>query len=202
VHGVDPARTVGETGFEILEWRSGPGTYLWEEGAERETVSMPLPDGAAQSAAEAVCGEDGVVRDRGRVTILDTRQVRWGPHPGIAGARAQVLAADAGGSPLALLAWIPPAVAGGGEPHRHRTVTEFGYVLAGRLALREHAGGGDDRASTVLLHAQCLYEHRPGAVHALEAVGDAEDPGCLVLEWRTGPGTYAGEAGEETERLG
>ena len=180
VHGVDPARTVGGTGFEILEWRSGPGTYLWEQGAERETVSMPLPAGATQPSAEAVCDERGVVRDREHVTILDTRQVRWGPHSGHRrrprpGARRRRRRQPAGAARL------DPAHGrrrtGAPSPsHRHGVrlragrTPGVGGARGARRRLRQHRAA----ARPVLLRAP------PGAVHALGAVEDADDPGCLV----------------------
>jgi hypothetical protein len=166
VHGVDPAPRKPGIGFLILEWRSGPGTYLWEEGAEHETVSLALPEGAVQPAAEVRAGAGGVVRDREDVTIVDTRASSWEAHPWLAGARATVLCSDAGGVPAAMLSWIGDECRSAGAAE----VLRLGYVLAGRLALPGHDG---------MLEAECFYEPASdGAPRALDA------PGALVLEWR------------------
>jgi hypothetical protein len=39
IHGVDLTRQ-SPTGFTILEWRSGPGTYLREPTADTETTVL------------------------------------------------------------------------------------------------------------------------------------------------------------------
>lgn len=179
VHGLDPlASERPGIGFLILEWRTGPGTYLWELDMERETVVEALPEpGPVDDRSPADADEHGVVLHRDDVTILDSRAMAWKPHPGLPGTRVKVLAADAVGLPSALLAWIGPEIVGTslGADQDARVGMQRGFVLEG-----EWTSGG---AEPVALGKGAYYEPVRGA--RCGVAGGRTGVGAIVLEWRS-----------------
>ena len=145
----------------------------------------------------------GIVVDRGGLVLRDTREMPWVDLPGIPGAKQKVLVRDADGEPSVQFTWLPPGLRSDRpERHFHKTVLERGYVLFGELPLREFASIDDEQGRPVLFKEGYYMDRRPGSVHGLDF--DNPSPvGFLILEWRTGPGTYLGEprAAEETTVL-
>lgn len=199
VHGVDPHLT-SQTGFVMLEWRTGPGTFLWEDGAERETQLLEASPDASDGPLAPEGAPPWVVVDSGGLTLLDTRAMPWEPLGGIPGASMKPLTRHADGWTETVILHLPPFPAPGGEPHRHfhRTALERGYVLAGELAMREFASVADDRGVRVRFHQHCYMDRAPGSVHGIDETHGTV-PGFTFLEWRDRPGTYLAEPGMEAE---
>ena len=54
VHGIDP-HLASRAGFTMLEWRSGPSTFLWADGADQETTMFE----ASAQASDALLAPAG-----------------------------------------------------------------------------------------------------------------------------------------------
>lgn len=202
VHGIDPDQA-SATGFVMLEWRTGPGTFLWEDGAHEETIMLDAERRPGTRALKPDGAPPWVVVDSGGLTLLDTRAMPWEPHDGIPGASVRVLTRAPEGHTDTVILQLPPLPADlAAEPHRHfhRTVHELGYVLGGELPMREYASEDDDVGVRVRFHEGCFMDRAPGSVHGLDP-SRATVPGFTFLEWRDGPGTYLHEAGMETETV-
>ena len=200
VHGIDPDRT-SDVGFVMLEWRTGPGTFLTEPGAEQETVVLE----ASPEASDRPLAPDGsppwIIADSGGLKLIDTRAMPWEPLQGIAGAQMQALTrSPEGWTECVILHMLPRAL--GGEPHRHyhSTVHEFGYALDGELPMREYASVADDIGQRVLFREGYFMDRRPGSIHGIDT-SRVSPTGYTFLEWRNGPGTYLREPGMERETI-
>jgi len=137
------------------------------------------------------------------LTLLDTRDMPWEPMPGIPGAMQKVLSRDLDGDPRVQITWMPPGLRHD-EPsrHYHRTVHERGFALFGELPMREYASVEDERGRPVLFRAGYYMDRLPGSVHGIDP--DASSSvGFMMLDWRTGSGTYLREesAAQETALL-
>lgn len=201
VHGLDLfAPDTPGTGFLILEWRSGAGTYLWEEGVERETtvdlLSEPVLDDRPALGADA----RGCVLEREDLTILDTRAMPWEQHPAFTSARIKVLERDPSGVPSVMIGWLPADLQVAPNRHYHRTVLERGFVLEGLWPHREYEDLADDVGEAVAFVKGFFYERQPGSVHGLDPRPQGPGIGMVILEWRTGPGNYP-EPGAEDETV-
>jgi hypothetical protein len=190
VHGIDPDVS-SAVGFVMLDWRTGPGTYLLEPGADRETVVLPasreIDDTTPLCAADAPAG---TVVDSGKLRLLDTRAMAWEVMPGIRGARWKVLSRDDAGNSSAVLIWMAPRSTGGShERHYHKTVRENGYCLGGELPMREFASVADDVGERVLFREGLYMDRGPGSIHGVDS-GRESAVGFTFLEWRSGPKTY------------
>jgi hypothetical protein len=162
IHGLDP-RSTSPSGFTILEWRDGTGTYLLEEEAATESVVESAP-------AEVVYRDrdprPGVVVDRDDLSLLDVLELPWDvPEPDGA-TRVQRLS-GANGAGRVTIAYVPAgerdqALLGEGEARR-------GYVLSGGLEL---AGG-------VLVGAGGYLERRGSSA----VVAVAREIGCRLLRF-------------------
>jgi hypothetical protein len=199
VHGLDPA-VVSPVGFLMLEWRTGPGTYLLEEAARHETVVLPAayePDETPACPAESAAG---TIVDSGKLRLLDTRAMPWEVMDGIPGARWKVLSCDSNGNASVALIWLAPRPARvQGERHYYKTVHMHWFCLGGELPMREFEGIEDVLGRRVVLRNGVYMNRRPGSVHGSDASSSCP-VGLTVLEWRSGPGTYPLEdaATEET----
>lgn len=201
VHGLDPvASPVPGVGFVILEWRTGPGTYLWEEGAEAETTRDVLPKAIVDDRPPLEPDSRGVVVERDDLTILDTRAMPWEEHPGFPEARIKVLARDSSGAPSVMLNWLPADLRVAPNRHYHRTVLERGFVLEGLWPDREYDGLHDEVGEPVPIAKGFFYERQPGSVHGMDPRPQGPGIGVVILEWRTGPGNYP-EPGVEDETV-
>ncbi|MGI9658652.1 MAG: hypothetical protein ACR2OD_07070 [Gaiellaceae bacterium] len=153
VHGLDPRET-SQSGFTILEWRDGPGTYLMEEAAAEESVVEQAP---ADVAALAPDRRAGVVIERADLRLLDSLELPWQPAVDEPYVRLQELTPGE-----VTIAYASPGsrvrLAGGSR----------GYVLAGSASL--DAG--------VEVRVGCYLEHRGDA-----PLGTAGDVGCRVLRF-------------------
>lgn len=200
VHGIDPHLT-SQAGFMMLEWRSGPGTFLWEDGADQETTVLEASAVASDGPLAPAGSPPWVVADSGKLTLLDTRAMPWEPLAGIPGASVKPLTRHADGWTDTVILFIPPLPADpAAEPHGHlhRTVHEHGYVLGGELPMREYASADDDVGVRVRFHQHCYMDRAPGSVHGLDTTRASVD-GFTFLEWRDGPYTYLSEPGIEQE---
>ena len=160
LHGLDPER-MSASGFTILEWREGPGTYLMEEAAAGESVVEGAP---SETRPLTLAGRPGVVIERDDLRLLDTHALPWeasGPEPGV---RLQALTPGE-----VAIAYAPPSTrvaltdAGlGGDP-------PSAYVLGGSLEL----DGGQT------LGAGCFACQRAG----MAAAGVAGVVGCRILRF-------------------
>src|SRR5579871_4952623 len=137
---------------------------------------------------------------RADLSLLDTREMPWEGCPGIPGGRQKVLSRDDAGEPSVQLTWIPAGLElGEPERHFHRTVHERGLVLFGELPMREYRSPEDDRGRPVLFRQGFYMDRAPGSVHGIDPERSSS-VGFVMLEWRTGPGTYLAEprAADET----
>lgn len=148
-------------------------------------------------------GEDldnanGEVICRPDLTMLDTREMHWLPFDGLPGAQIKVLSEFDSGGPEVFLLWIPPGISGtadsaekGGKyRHAHKTVREFTFVLAGELPYWEYETPDQQAGDKVTFRSGYYMDRRPGSIHGVEP-GALSPVGCLLLGWRTGPGTFA-----------
>jgi hypothetical protein len=156
VHGLDPQR-VSQNSFTILEWRDGPGTYLMEDEAAKESV---VEDAPSEIRTLTPASRPGVVIERDDLTLLDVLTLPWVHSEHEARVRIQML------SEGVTIAYAPPGVAlaavGSGQPAR-------ALVLFGSLELT----GGEN------LGQGCFVESRDAAVLA----GTAGEVGCRVLRF-------------------
>ena len=151
-----------------------------------------------------------IVIKRPDLTLLDTRALEWiEPPPGEmfhgTGAKFRALSRHPDGWVRVYQVYVPPGTKGighGGKPdrHYHRTVHEWGYVLFGELALIEYDGLDDLVGQTVVYREGFFFDRSPGSVFGLhpELVSPT---GVMIIEWRTGPGSSAQEAGSEHETV-
>ena len=134
------------------------------------------------------------------LTLLDTREMPWEPCPGIPGGKQKILSRDADGDPRVQITWIPPGLSHP-EPsrHYHRTVHERGFVLFGELPMREYASVDDERGRPVVFRRGYYMDWAPGSQHGIDP-DVSSCVGFVMLDWRTGTGTYLQEesAGRET----
>lgn len=106
VHGLDPTRSA-PTGFTILEWRTGPGTYLTEERAAQESIVEDAP----ATTTPMVLGPPGIVIERDDLRLLDTRELPWESADIAPGARRKRLSPAREGRSAVDLLWLGPGVA-------------------------------------------------------------------------------------------
>lgn len=202
MHGRDPVVAADATGigFLILEWRSGPGTYLWEEGIEAETTSDLLHNAIVDDRPPLEADPRGVVLERDDIRILDTRAMPWEEHPGLATARIKILDRDEAGVPTVMLQWLPADLPVQPNRHYHRTVLERGFVLEGLWPHREYDSVDDEVGVAVPFVKGFFYERQPGSVHGMDPRPQGPGMGFVILEWRSGPGNYD-EPGAEGETV-
>ncbi len=144
----------------------------------------------------------GVVLDRPDVTVLDTRAMAWEEFEGLAGARIKVLSRDDQGEPAVFLVWLPPGRLISELPHRHyhRSVHEYGFTLSGELPHWEYANAEQQQGDLIVFREGYFMHRRPGSLHGLEP-GPTSPTGCVVLMWRSGPGTWMDEPGFADETV-
>ena len=129
VHGLDP-RFTSQIGFTILEWRTGTGTYLTEEGACEESIVLPAP---AEVDELAPSGRPGVVVDGPALRLLDTRELPGEELDEWPGARIQRVALGADGSTTAAIVQLAPGAA---DPSSAICADAArAYVLEGQIVL-------------------------------------------------------------------
>lgn len=128
IHGLDPTQSAA-TGFTILEWRTGPGTYLTEELAAEESI---VEDAPATTAPMPV-GPPGVVIERDDLRLLDTRELPWESPGSRAGISRKPLSPPLEGCPAVDIVWLGPGEEEslGSASHEAARV----YILDGALAL-------------------------------------------------------------------
>jgi uncharacterized cupin superfamily protein len=207
LHGIEPvfASAVGRT---MLCWRDRSGTYIGEADFDQETETVSYRGGWQPLEARETPPErdDGLVRERGGLTLLDTRAMPWEPFRGIPGGGSQkVLARDERGEPAVFLTWSPPGeIPGLALPHRHfhRSVTENVFVLAGEFPHWEYPDPGSREGEIAVFRAGWFMQRRPGAagLHGLEP-GRSSATGRLLLCWRDGTGNYVGDRDYDEETV-
>lgn len=170
VHGLNP-RSSSSSGFTILEWRDGPGTYLLEESAQEESIVEVAPAEAVPLAPDP---RPGVVIQRDDLTLLDVFELPWEEVPGEPGIRVQNLSDGAESRAAGMAAGVTIAYAPHGESVQVAATPPGGapqraYVLGGSLELD----------SGVSLARGCFLEQRHGP--PLSAV--AGETGCRLLRF-------------------
>ncbi len=154
LHGLDPQRR-SQSGFTILEWRDGPGTYLLEEVAATESV---VEDAPAEIGSLAPVPRPGVVIERDDLRLLDTLELPWESSADEPGVRAQGL------SPAEVtIAYAPP------QARLELTGPRRGYVLSGGVVLDTGSSASE---------GSYLERGRGDA-----PMGIAGDTGCRVLRF-------------------
>lgn len=204
VHGLGPESS--RVGCEVLTWRTAGGTFVSEDRVGEHTVLL-RPDasesakGDAARESRAIAAEaEGTVVGWDDLTILDTRAMRWRPHPQRVGTQQKVLSRDAEGQAIVSLAWLPPEPLHAGPPvpfyHDFRELT---LVLQGELRLREFASPSD-RGGELLTAGEGYYLDRsPGSVHCLDV--EPSVTGCVLLTWRTIDAVFVNERSFQADRL-
>jgi hypothetical protein len=199
IHGIDPDLSP-DIGFVMLDWRDGPGTYLQEEAAKRESVLLSAsreidtvnPLFPAGSPPETVV-------DSGKLRLLDTRAMAWEPMPTLPGAQWKVLSRDDAGEAEVFMIWVGPRPTGGAAQRQyHKTVLERGFCVDGELAMREFNGVDDEVGERVLYKQGLFMDRSPGSGYGVD-VSRQNTVGFTFLGWRTGTGTFAGEKGSDAE---
>ena len=213
-HGLDPGNG-GTVGCVCLEWKTGPGTALSEKGSDKETVVVTEEQVHAANAPDrpsTVRTAPGIHYQTDSVTIYDTLAMQWHvPGPGEpfhgTGAKVKVLARSDEGWPMVQALWFPPGsttMGHGGRPerHYHRTVHEWVFTLDGEMAVREYGHDEVGPGERIDFRAGVFLDRRPGpgAFHGVDK-SMPSPVGFHCLEWRTGPGSAAGEAGTHEENV-
>jgi len=120
LHGLDPSRR-SRSGFTILEWRDGPGTYLMEDHAADESI---VEDAPREARALEPDPRPGVVIERDDLTLLDVFALPWADSKLEPGVRVQILTPGE-----VAIAYAPP------DTQLEAAGSRRGYVLAGSVAL-------------------------------------------------------------------
>jgi hypothetical protein len=205
IHGREEA--VASTGAVFINWREGgSGIWVGERDFDTVTVDVRYGDGAGFTPSADAPHETGAacVRNRGGVTLVDTRELEWQPMAALPGYFEKVLVRDADGEPSVTLNYLP---AGGkrsfGLPYRHlhRTVREFCFVLEGSYCSWEYESA-EAKGDLVWKRAGYFMERQPGSIHGREAVEPASATGAVLLNWRVGgSGVWFGERNFDTETV-
>lgn len=206
IHGLEEG-LASSAGSVILFWRDGVGNWLDEPEAATETIDVaygqkPPPLTSAEKARKPAFGS-GVVLERPDLSILDTREMTWEDHDGIAGTKIKVLSRHDDGEATVSLLLLPPGDLPRVDlPHRHfhRTVHECGYVLEGEVLIWEYADAEQQEGELVVARPGYFMNRPPGSLHGIEA-GASSPTGAVILEWRSGPGTYVDEPGAADETI-
>jgi hypothetical protein len=129
--------------------------------------------------------------------------MEWEPFEVVPGMYRKVLERDADGNAVMQLTFLPPGFTLPELPyrHRHRTLHEYGITLWGELPHWEYESA-EQQGVNVYRRAGFFMHRLPGSIHGLEE-GPLSPTGSVALSWRTGPGSWIGEAEfeRETERI-
>lgn len=147
--------------------------------------------------------EKGVVLDRPDLTILDTREMEWEPHPsGHANRYRKVLEHDAQGVPAVMVNYFPADFTLPDLPYRHHhsTTHEYSFYLTGEFPSWEYESA-EQQHGQVRVTKEGWFMHRwPGSIHGREP-GLTTPVGVQMLIWRSGGGTEMGDETFETETV-
>jgi hypothetical protein len=130
---------------------------------------------------------NALVIDRPLVTVVDSHNACWEPHPTRSDCRQKVLSATATGDVgVSLLALPPgmPAGAGGGAPIAH-AFREFALVLEGSVYTHIFDGPDDTVGRSVVLSENFWLDRGEGVRHIADTGGPT---GATLLHFRTRPG--------------
>jgi hypothetical protein len=198
VHGIDPSVPI-RVGFLMLEWRTGPGTYLQEPNIERETTILPASLEVDDAPLKPDDAPPWVVVDSGGLTLIDTWEMPWQDFGGMQNSKQKQLSFEPGGWCSVAISYLGPRPTGSPpKRHYHATVHERGLCIGGELHMREFDGVEDDVGQRVRFREGVFMDRRPGCVHGVDTTRSS-GTGFTFLEWRTGPSTYLLEEGTEKE---
>jgi hypothetical protein len=166
----DPFVGIAESGSLI----SGLDSKSAVERTGPDRPSLPVESPAPRGAYRV---------DRPLMKLIDTRALRWEPHPWLFGAQVKTLSRRADGDPTVTITWIPP----GAYPVASLPVRmaadyrEFSFALAGELRIVECAAS-DGSGIAVHLRPGYFVDRAAGSVFGFDA--GPSSTGATLLQWR------------------
>ena len=165
LHGIRP-ETTPEIATQMLVWNNGPGTNIFDEEAETETIEVPF-DG------DSICDVEWA-----SPCLLSVNALAWSPHPRVQGWKIKDIAPGARESPPVALVNIPPDDRNGSEiPNIQGADRCWLFVLSGDLSLIMNTIDGASQLSLQEGH----FLVWPNGTSIAYPTGSISSGGCLSL---------------------
>lgn len=137
--------------------------------------------------------------DADGIVWRDLREEQWVPFEGIDNCLVKLVHVGEDGTPWAMAVWLPPGPLPVDIPlrHYHATVHEQAFHLTGDLPHGEWPSADSDDHDLVVFRAGYFLDRQPGSLHGLDHM--VSQSGAIVLNWRSGRGSFVSEPEAETE---